>query len=86
MNNMADKKKKKAGYNDDDEPVEKVASHKEQDQADETSEDYKQGMREGRVEEDVNTEEGRQELADDDEIEEWEAGFSKGSQPDKHHQ
>jgi len=83
---MTDDKKKKPGYDADDEPIEKVATHKEQDQADQSPEEYKQGMKEGKVEEDVNTDEGREELAEDDEIEEGEAGFSKGAQPDKHHQ
>ena len=69
-----------------DEKIEKVSSHEEQDKRHKSKEENKKGMQEGTVEEDVNTEAGREELKDDDEIEEWEAGFSKGAQPDKHNQ
>ena len=42
-------------------------------------------METGEKDEDVYTEEGRQKLQEDDEIEPWEEGFAKGAQPDKHH-
>ena len=78
-------KGKKGKYNDDDEPVDKAASHEETDGEDLTKEDYEDKMKENVVEEDVYTEEGRAELEEDDEIEPWEEGFSKGVAPDKHH-
>jgi hypothetical protein len=68
----------------DDEPIEKVASHEEQDGEDLTKEDYEDKIVKKEADEDVYTEEGRAELEEDDEIEPWEEGFSKGAAPDKH--
>ena len=78
-------KAKKGKYADDDEPVDKPATHEETDGEDLTKEDYEDKMKENVVEVDVYTEEGRAELEDDDEIEPWEEGFSKGVAPDKNH-
>ena len=79
------KKGKKGAFNDDDTPAEKKASHDDQDDYDLSKEDYEDKMKKSEKEEDVYTEEGRELLEEDDEIEDWEAGFSKGAQPDKHH-
>jgi hypothetical protein len=43
-------------------------------------------MEKGERDEDVYSEEGRKKLEEDDEIEPWEEGFSKGAAPDKHDQ
>ncbi len=81
----AAKPKRKAAPESDDEPIEKKLSHDDQDDYDLSKEDYEDKMKKSEAEEDVYTEEGRELLEEDDEIEDWEAGFSKGSQPDKHH-
>ena len=46
----------------------------------ETSEEIKQDMEEGKKEENVYSEEGREKLADDDEIEPSEEGFMEGAE------
>ncbi|HSU72904.1 MAG TPA: hypothetical protein VLJ21_03585 [Candidatus Binatia bacterium] len=76
--------KPKKALSDDDEPVEKVTSHEEQDGEDLTKEDYEDKIVKKEADEDVYTEEGRADLEEDDEIEPWEEGFSKGAAPDKH--
>ena len=45
----------------------------------EESDELEQKMRVGEKEEDIYTEEGQEELLDDDEIAPWEEGFSKGA-------
>lgn len=80
------KKKKTSEWEDDEEVPGEVEDHEEQDEADKLPEEYKESMRENKTEVTVYTDEGREELEDDDEIEDWEAGFSKGAQPDKHHE
>ena len=79
------KKKKKGEWTAEDE-IASVEDHDEQDDVDQLPEEYKESMRENKTEVTVYTDEGREELEDDDEIEDWEAGFSKGAQPDKHHE
>jgi len=76
---------KKLTFEDDDEPLEEVSSHTEQDGEELTKEEYRTKIEAGEAEEDVYTDEGRAELEEDDEIEPWEEGFSKGAQPDRHH-
>ncbi|MBR9692214.1 hypothetical protein GOV06_05520 [Candidatus Woesearchaeota archaeon] len=46
----------------------------------ETSEEIEQGMEEGKKEENVYSEEGREKLAEDDEIEPFEEGFMEGAE------
>jgi len=83
---MPEKKKKKKGEWTDEDEIASAEDHDDQDAIDKLPEEYKEAMREGKKEEDVYTDEGREELEDDDEIEDWEAGFSKGAQPDDHHE
>ena len=45
----------------------------------ETSEEKKEEMKQGEREEDPLTEEGREQLVEDDEMEPWEAGFAQGA-------
>ncbi|MBU0461263.1 MAG: DUF2116 family Zn-ribbon domain-containing protein [Nanoarchaeota archaeon] len=46
---------------------------------DKTEDEIDQSMEEGELDEDVYTEEGRENLLEDDEIEEWEEGFMEGA-------
>jgi hypothetical protein len=48
-----------------------------------TKEEYADKIEKKEADEDVYTEEGREELIDDDEIDDLEEGFSKGAAPDK---
>lgn len=50
----------------------------EPEEHEESSEDLKKEMDEGKKEEDVYTEEGREELTEDDEIDPWEEGYVEG--------
>lgn len=76
---------KKSAPVTDDEPIEKKASHEDADDYDLEKEDYEDKIKKGEAEEDVYTDEGRDLLHEDDEIDDMEEGFSKGAQPDKHH-
>lgn len=46
----------------------------------ETSEEKQLAMEKGEKDEDVYSEEGREELVEDDEIDAWEEGFSEGAE------
>ena len=60
---------------------EKVLPAKEQGiEKPETSEDIKKGMEEGKEEETVYSEEGREKLSEDDEMEPFEEGFMEGAE------
>ena len=74
------KKGKKAPVTDD-EPVD--ASKTEDDEYDLTKEEYEDKIEKKEADEDVYTEEGREDLLDDDEIDDMEQGFSKGANPGK---
>ncbi len=51
-----------------------------------TKEEYREKINEGSADADVYTEEGREELMEDDEVAEWEEGFSEGeAEPEKAH-
>jgi len=45
-----------------------------------TSEEKKEDMEEGEKDEDVYSEEGREKLEEDDEIDDWEAGYMEGAE------
>lgn len=77
------KKKGKKAPVVDDEPVD-ASQQEDHEEYDLTKEEYEDKIEKKEADEDVYTEEGREELLDDDEIEDWEQGFSKGSAPDKH--
>jgi hypothetical protein len=85
--------KKKAGTIFDkpkEEDAEEVSGEpggfKELDEHDETPEEVKHKMHAGGAEVDVYTEEGREELMEDDEVSEWEEGFAEGeTDPEKAH-
>ena len=60
--------------------------YKEGDEHDETPEEMEQKMSTGEAETDVYSEEGREELMEDDEVSEWEEGFAEGeAEPEKAH-
>lgn len=52
---------------------------KELDEHSESSDDFDKELHEGKKETDVYTEEGREDLVEDDEIEPWEEAFSEGA-------
>ncbi len=66
----------------DDEPMVPQTSHDDEDY-DLTKEEYEDKVEKKEAEPDVYTDEGREELIDDDEIDDAEEGFSKGASPDK---
>ena len=49
---------------------------------DDTSEERKEEMEHGDADETTETQEGREKLVEDDEIEPWEAGFAEGASED----
>ena len=66
----------------DDEPLVAQTGHDDEDY-DLTKEEYEDKIEKKETDADVYTEEGREELIDDDEIDDLEEGFSKGAAPDK---
>lgn len=68
--------------NNNDEPVVQGDEHQflEGDEHSGTHAEHRLKVRVGEKEEDVYTEEGREEMVSTDEIEPWEEGFSKGAQ------
>jgi hypothetical protein len=66
---------------DSDEAVDEVPmGFKEGDEHDETPEEIEHKMHIGGKEADTTTEEGREELREDDEVADWEEGFAEGSE------
>ena len=51
-----------------------------EDESQEPSDKIEEEMEEGKHDEEVYTEEGREKLVEDDEIEDWEEGFMKGAE------
>lgn len=87
---MADKKKPsifdKPKEEDAGEFSEEKEGFKEPGEHSGTKEDYQEKIDEGGADADVYTEEGREELMEDDEVADWEEGFSEGeTEPEKAH-
>lgn len=55
----------------------------EPEEHEETPDELKEEMDIGEKEEDVYTEEGREQLVEDDELEPWEAGYAEGAKGDE---
>lgn len=71
---------------DEEEIVEEPEGFKEHEEHDETSDERETKMHVGGAEVDMYTEEGREELMEDDEITEWEEGFAEGEdEPERAH-
>lgn len=66
----------------DDEPLVAQTGHDDEDY-DLTKEEYEDKIEKKEADEDIYTEEGREELIEDDEIDDVEEGFSKGAAPDR---
>lgn len=62
----------------DDEISEELEGFREHEEHDGTPDDFEAKLHSGEAETDVYTEEGREELIEDDEVSEWEEGFSRG--------
>lgn len=61
---------------------EKKGTHEYKEHHKETPDELKEGMETGEKDEDLDTEEGREEQVEEDEIEPWEEGFMKGASAD----
>lgn len=86
---MAEEEKKTIfeGEEKSDEPIDQKKDQflDEPDEHSETSEQVEQEMHEGKRAVNVYSKEGRDELMEDDEVAEWEQGFSEGATSDKAH-
>ncbi len=58
---------------------EKKGTHEYQEHHRETSGEMKEEMETGEIDEDLYTEEGREQQVEEDEVEPWEAGFTEGA-------
>ena len=78
---------------DEKKDIKKEAKHTEEHHAAEeqgiepekTSEEIKDEMARGEMEEDILTKEGQEEMVENDEIEPWEAGFAEGASDEGQH-
>lgn len=57
----------------------KKGTHAHQEHHEDTSEEIKEEMAVGEKDEDLDTEEGREQQVEEDEVEPWEAGFAEGA-------
>jgi hypothetical protein len=61
-----------------------MAEHKHPEHEEKSEDETKAEMEHGDVDEDTTTDEGREKLVEDDEIEPWEAGFAEGASDEGH--